>query len=231
MMRVRKANDRGHADHGWLKSHHTFSFADYYDPQFMHFRDLRVINEDFIAGGQGFPTHGHKDMEIITYIIDGKLEHKDSLGNTATISPGEVQRMSAGTGVRHSEYNHLKDRETHLLQIWILPEKNNIEPGYGQKNFSEALVQKGLVLAVSKDGRDGSITMNQSADVWVGRLSAGESREVALQSGRHAWIQVAKGELLVNGLSLRAGDGVAISEESKLQIESKGSDFILFDLA
>lgn len=231
MMVVRKSADRGHADHGWLKSHHTFSFADYYDPKFMHFRDLRVINEDFIAGGEGFPTHGHKDMEIITYIIDGMLEHKDSMGNTATISPGEVQRMSAGTGVRHSEYNHLKDRETHLLQIWILPEKNDVQPGYGQKNFSQALEEKGLVLVVSKDGREGSITMNQAADVYAGKLKAGDKREFSLRSGRHAWIQIAKGELAVNGISLKQGDGVAISDESILKVESKGSDFILFDLA
>lgn len=230
MIRVRKAQDRGHADHGWLKSHHTFSFADYYDPQFMHFRDLRVINEDFIAGGSGFPTHGHRDMEIITYIISGELEHKDSMGNTATISPGEVQRMSAGTGVRHSEYNHLKDHETHLLQIWILPEEENIQPGYGQKSFSQALTEKGLVLAVSKTGRDGSITMNQNADVYVGQLKSGDVREVRLGAGRHAWIQMAQGQLSLNGVLLNQGDGAAVSDESILKLESKGSDFILFDL-
>lgn len=230
MMAVRKSKDRGHFDHGWLKSYHTFSFADYYDPKFMHFRDLRVINEDFIEGGKGFPTHGHRDMEIITVILDGKLEHKDSMGNTATISPGEVQRMSAGTGVRHSEFNHLKDQPTHLLQIWILPEKESVDPGYGQKNFAKDLAAKGLVLAVSKDGRDGSITMNQTADVWIGKLKSGETRDFSLQPGRHSWIQVAKGSLTVNGILLEQGDGVAISEESTLKLESKDSDFILFDL-
>lgn len=229
-MAVRKSKDRGHFDHGWLKSYHTFSFADYYDPKFMHFRDLRVINEDFIEGGKGFPTHGHRDMEIITVILDGKLEHKDSMGNTATISPGEVQRMSAGTGVRHSEFNHLKDQPTHLLQIWILPEKESVDPGYGQKNFAKDLAAKGLVLAVSKDGRDGSITMNQTADVWIGKLKSGETRDFSLQPGRHSWIQVAKGSLTVNGILLEQGDGVAISEESTLKLESKDSDFILFDL-
>jgi redox-sensitive bicupin YhaK (pirin superfamily) len=232
MLVVRKSLDRGFADHGWLKSRHTFSFADYHDRQFMGFRSLRVINEDHIAGGTGFGTHPHRDMEIISYVVSGALTHKDSMGNTAVIRPGEVQRMSAGTGVTHSEYNYEKDRETHLLQIWILPNKTGKAPGYGQKSFEKEMNSQKLVLTVSGDARDGSIGIDQDADLYVSRLKKADSLSFGLRPGRHAWVQVVKGKLSVNGVELDAGDAVAASEEPKLDfLASEDSELLLFDLS
>lgn len=194
MICLRKSNDRGRADHGWLKSRHTFSFADYHDPDFMGFRTLRVINEDHIQGGKGFGTHPHRDMEIISYVASGALEHKDSMGNSTVILPGEVQRMSAGTGVRHSEFNPDPNHEVHLFQIWILPEKTGIPPSYGQKSFELELNNNDLVLVVSKDGRDGSLSMNQDADVYVSRLKPGRKFSLQIRSGRGIWAQMINGD-------------------------------------
>ncbi len=231
MINVRRANERGHAERGWLRSFHSFSFADYHDPKFMGFQDLRVINEDYIAGGQGFPTHPHKDMEIITYVVSGELAHKDSMGNSTSIKPGEVQRMSAGTGIQHSEYNNKKDQDTHLLQIWILPEKKNIEPSYGQKNFADSYKKNDLTLTVSRDGRDGSVKMNQDVDLYVAKWAEGKSVDFTPRPGRSAWLQVVKGELTLNNLKMENGDGAAINGESRLQMLSKGpAEFLLFDL-
>ncbi len=231
MMKLRKAGERGHADHGWLNAYHTFSFADYYDEANMGFRDLRVINEDRIQGGAGFPTHGHRDMEIITYIIEGALAHKDSMGNIASITPGEVQRMSAGTGVRHSEFNHMPNQQTHLMQIWILPEKEGITPSYGQKSFTESFKNKNFVLVVSKDGREGSITMNQNASMYVGKFAASETMEYKIEPGRHVWLQMVKGSLTVNDQTLETSDGLAVSNEPNLNLNAKATtEFILFDL-
>lgn len=231
MIQIRKSQDRGHANHGWLKSKHSFSFADYHDPKNMGFSILRVINEDRITGGNGFGAHPHHDMEIITYIIDGALAHKDSMGNAAIIRPGEVQTMSAGTGVKHSEYNELGDQETHLLQIWLLPKAMSIKPSYGQKSFEKMLSEKDLVLVVSPTGREGSIAMNLDADLYASKLKSGKKLEFALKPNRSSWIQLISGELKLNDESLKSGDGVAISDESLLKIESRtDSHFLLFDL-
>lgn len=232
MLKVRRSEERGRANHGWLRSQFSFSFADYYDPEHMGFRALRVINEDYIAGGTGFPMHPHRDMEIISYVESGALEHKDSHGNVAVIRPGEVQRMSAGTGVAHSEYNHSKTEDAHLFQIWILPDRTGHAFSYGQKSFAEDLASKKLVLTVSRDGRDGSISIQQDADMYVSKLPAGERVDFPLRTGRHAWLQVVRGTLTLNGEALRKGDGVAVSEEQKLAIEAREpSEFLLFDLA
>lgn len=231
MITVRRAKDRGHAERGWLTSFHTFSFADYYDPQFMGFHDLRVINEDYVEGGQGFPTHPHKDMEIVTYVVEGELAHKDSMGNSTAIRPGEVQRMSAGTGIQHSEYNNKKDQRTHLLQIWILPEKKGIPPGYGQRSFAESFKTKDLTLTVSRDGRDGSISMNQDVDLYVGKWENAKSVEFKSRPGRKFWVQLVRGDLEINNLKMEKGDGAAIAEEPLLRLKSGGpSEFLLFDL-
>jgi len=231
MINVRRSNERGHAERGWLKSFHTFSFADYYDPEYMGFHDLRVINEDYIAEGQGFPTHPHKDMEIITYVVQGELAHKDTLGNSTVIKPGEVQRMSAGTGIQHSEFNNKKDQKTHLLQIWILPEARDLKPGYGQKNFADQFGTEKLVLTVSHDGRDGSINMNQDVDLHVGKWQAADSLDFNARSGRKYWLQLISGDLKVNQTSLNPGDGAAMADESALKISSSGpAEFLLFDL-
>lgn len=231
MLTIRKSKDRGQADHGWLKSQHSFSFASYYDPENMGFRSLRVINEDFIAGGTGFGTHPHRDMEIITYVVKGALEHKDSMGTTAVIVPGEVQRMSAGTGVAHSEYNKLKDQETHLFQIWIMPKKLGNKPGYGQKSFEEQLNSKDMVLVVSQDGRDGSIEINQDADLYISRLKAGKTLEFKLRPKRGVYLQMVKGQLKINNALLAVGDAAAVSEEDLLKIQAQeDSEFLLFDL-
>lgn len=230
MITVRRSRDRGHAQFNWLDSYHSFSFASYYDPQFMGFRDLRVINEDRIAGGQGFPTHPHRDMEIITYVVSGELAHKDTLGNETKIKPGEVQRMSAGTGIQHSEYNSRNDGETHLLQIWILPSAQNLKPGYGQKNFVDSYRKNPLTLAVSPDGRDESIAINQNAELWVGQWSSASQLEWNLNYP-YGWIQVVKGPLIVNDMTLENGDGAAISSESRINIASKGPvEFLIFHL-
>jgi hypothetical protein len=231
MLHIRPSQERGGADHGWLKTQHSFSFADYYDPQNMGYRSLRVINEDHIEGGTGFGMHGHRDMEIITYIVSGALEHKDSMGTTAVIRPGEVQHMSAGRGVMHSEYNKLSDQGTHLFQIWILPDKNGIQPGYGQKDFSEALNTKSLVLVASHDGREGSLPIHQDADMYISRLKAGQKIDFSLRPKRGAWVQVVRGELEVNGRRVNSGDGVAIEQESALLFQARSdAEFILFDL-
>lgn len=231
MIIIRKAEERGHANHGWLDTHHTFSFADYYDPERMGFRTLRVINDDTVAGGGGFGTHPHRDMEIITYIISGALEHRDSLGNGAVMRPGEVQRMTAGTGVKHSEFNHSQKEPVHFLQIWILPEKPALTPGYDQKSFTDQLKPGKLVLTVSHDGRDGSLKINQDVSLLVGKFNAGDKASYDLKPGRHAWVQVAAGKITLNGQELRAGDGAAIGDEKSLSVAGKEpSEVLLFDL-
>ena len=232
MIKIRRSNERGHANHGWLDTYHTYSFADYYDPQNMGFRDLRVINEDFVAPGRGFPKHGHRDMEIITYVIDGELSHRDSMGNGETIRPHEVQRMTAGTGVLHSEYSSPTDK-THLLQIWILPEKQNLQPGYEQKLFSPEEKQAKLRLVASKGGDDGAVHINQDVKLYASILDEGESVTHELDAGRHAWVQLVSGSLDVNGEILSPGDGAAVSEESALKLSSGAdqTEFLLFDLS
>ncbi|MBC7740691.1 MAG: pirin family protein [Bdellovibrionaceae bacterium] len=231
MVKIRKSLERGHADHGWLNARHSFSFGDYHDPQHMGFSALRVINEDRIAGGAGFPTHAHRDMEIITYIVDGVLEHKDSMGNTATISPGEVQRMSAGTGVRHSEYNHLTDKKTHLLQIWILPDKANYSPSYEQKNFSNELEQGELTLVASNEGRDGSVALNQDVDMYVVKSPKTGEKILNTDETRFYWIQVIKGTIKVNEHTLLEGDGLSASLLSRIHFQwTAGAEFIVFEL-
>ncbi|HVJ90271.1 MAG TPA: pirin family protein, partial [Labilithrix sp.] len=199
MISIRKANERGHAQHGWLDSHHTFSFADYFDPDYMGFRGLRVINEDRVAPGQGFGTHPHRDMEIISYVLEGGLEHKDSLGTGSVIRPGDVQRMSAGTGVRHSEFNASKTEAVHFLQIWILPSERGIAPSYEQKNFTRDDKRGRLRTIASPDGRDGSVTVHADAIVYTGLLARGEKADLALRVGRHAWVHVARGNVRLNG--------------------------------
>ncbi len=231
MIAHRRTSERGHANHGWLDSHFTFSFAEYYDPKFMGFRDLRVINEDRIAGGKGFQTHPHADMEIITYVISGALAHKDSLGNGTTIKPGEVQHMSAGTGIRHSEFNPLPDTETHLLQIWILPDKRGYPPGYGQKDFAQKFLESDLTLTVSKTGRNGSIAINQDVDLYVAKWREAKAVSFKARADRGYWLQVVSGEVKMNNLKLTSGDGGAVTDESELKIQSQGAaEFLLFDL-
>ena len=230
MIIIRKAEERGHANHGWLDTHFTFSFADYFDPQHMGFRALRVINDDTIAGGGGFSEHPHRDMEIITYVLSGALEHKDSMGNGRIIRPGEFQYMAAGTGVTHSEFNPSPNEPVHLLQTWILPDRKGMKPTYAEKSFAKAAPGK-LHLAASKSGRDGSIPINQDADVFVGKLGAGDKISHALKPGRHAWLHVAEGEMELNGLPLKAGDGAALSGEISVQLAGKSAaQVILFDL-
>jgi len=228
----RPAGERGHADHGWLDSRHTFSFADYHDPSHMGFRDLRVINEDRVQPGRGFGTHGHRDMEIISYVLDGALGHRDSMGTGSTMTPGDVQRMSAGTGVRHSEMNASTSEPVHFLQIWIIPERQGITPGYEQKRFENAEKQGQLRLIASRDGRDGSITIHQDVDLYASVLNAGDHVGLSLRPGRHAWIQVARGAVIVNGQPLEQGDGAAVSDETALEISATdASEILAFDLA
>lgn len=231
MIKIKRSDERGHANHGWLDTHYTFSFSNYYDPRFMGFRDLRVINEDYIEPNQGFPTHGHRDMEIITYVMSGNLSHKDSMGNGTTIRPNDVQRMSAGTGVRHSEYSS-EIEKTHLLQIWILPEEENLEPSYEQTYFAPEEKKGKLKLVASRAGTDGSVTIHQDVSLYSSVLSAESQVSYELAENRHAWIQVVKGSLEINGEFLNAGDGAAISEEKILKIKAlKGeTEFLLFDL-
>jgi hypothetical protein len=232
MLNVRKADERGHADHGWLDSHHTFSFADYYDPAHMGFRALRVINDDTVAPGRGFGAHPHRDMEIISYVLEGALAHKDSMGTGSVIEPGDVQRMSAGTGVVHSEFNASKQDPVHFLQIWLVPAKRGIKPGYEQKRFTREDKQGRLRLVASPDARDGSITIHTDAQIYAGLFDAGQRAEHALAAGRHAWIHVARGKVSANGHELGAGDGLAISDESRIAIEGiAGGEVLLFDLA
>ena len=212
MITLRQSSDRGHANHGWLDSYHTFSFANYYDPNHMGFRALRVINEDWVQSGKGFGTHGHRDMEIITYVLDGVLEHKDSLGNGAVITPGEVQRMSAGTGIMHSEFNPSQTEPVHLLQIWILPDRQGLQPSYEQRAFGLEERQGKLRLIAARDGREGAVTIHQDVDLYSAVLQKGDRVSYQLQPNRYGWLQVAKGEVSLNGNALKAGDGVELSE-------------------
>jgi redox-sensitive bicupin YhaK (pirin superfamily) len=232
MKSVRKASDRGHARHGWLESFHTFSFADYYDPAHMGFRALRVINEDRVQPAQGFGRHSHRDMEIVTYVIEGALAHGDSLGTGSVIRPGDVQRMSAGTGITHSEYNDSQSELVHFLQIWILPERAGIEPSYEQKSFPESERAGRLRLVGSRDGRDGSVRIHQDVALYAGLLAPGQSAAHELAPGRHAWLQVVNGSLSLDGTPLAAGDGVAISDEKRIALDARmASEVLLFDLA
>ena len=231
MITIRPAAERGHANHGWLDTFHTFSFADYWDEDHIQFRNLRVINEDRVAGGGGFPTHGHRDMEIITWILDGALEHKDSLGTGATIRPGDAQRMSAGSGIRHSEFNASRTTPVHLLQIWIEPSRSGIKPGYEQKHFPVSERQGRLRLVASPDGREGSITISADASLFSGVFAPGEKGSITLEPGRHAWVQVAKGAVTVNGMALTAGDGAALSGETRVEVVAAAdSEVLVFDL-
>src|SRR3954452_562262 len=229
MIKVRRSNERGHANHGWLDTHYTFSFSDYQDPRFMGFRDLRVINEDRIEPDQGFPKHGHRDMEIITYVISGELSHRDSMGNGETMLPDEVQRMTAGTGVLHSEFSSPTDK-THLLQIWILPERTRLTPGYEQKKFDRDSKRGNLKLVASRGGDDGSVHINQDVKLYASVLGEGQSVTHALPAGRHAWVQLISGALDVNGYTLEPGDGAAISDEASLKLVAHESEteFLLF---
>jgi redox-sensitive bicupin YhaK (pirin superfamily) len=231
MIKIRKAEERGHFDFGWLNTYHTFSFGEYYDPRNMGFRALRVINEDWVHPGRGFPTHGHRDMEIITYVLEGGLAHKDSMGNGSIIRPGEVQRMSAGTGVRHSEANPSPDESVHLLQIWILPDEEGVEPSYEQKRFEDEEKRGRLRLVASPDGSDDSVTIHQDARVYAALLEPSQQVVHELGPQRHAWVQVARGAIDVNGRSLKQGDGAAVSNESQLKIVGQEpSEILLFDL-
>ena len=231
MIILRKSEDRGHFDFGWLNTYHTFSFGDYHDPQHMEFRSLRVINEDRVKPGQGFPTHFHKDMEIITYLLSGALEHRDSLGNGSVIRPGEVQRMSAGTGVTHSEYNPSMTKSAHLLQIWIFPDQKGTKPGYEQKEFSQKKKEGQLRLIASRDGREGSVTIHQKSEIYAALLNSGQQVEHTIHPGHSAWIQVARGKILLGDQPLRAGDGAAISDEKSLTIATEEkTELLLFDL-
>ena len=234
MITVRRSDERGHFDHGWLDTRHTFSFADYHDDAHMGFRALRVVNEDRVRPGQGFPTHGHRDMEILSYVLQGALAHQDSTGGKGVLRPGEVQRMSAGTGVRHSEFNGSRDEPLHFLQIWILPDRAGHHPSYEQKPFPDAQKRGRLLLVASPDGTGGSLTIHQDARVYATLLSGSESARHALAPGRHAWVQVARGELQVNGEVLHAGDGAALSAEAEVVLTAAGSEpgeALLFDLA
>ena len=230
MMKIRKANERGHAEHGWLDTYHTFSFADYYDPQWMGFRSLRVINDDLVLPGSGFGTHPHRDMEIITYVLSGALEHKDSMGNGRVIRAGEVQYMAAGTGVEHSEFNPSQDEAVHLLQIWILPDRKGVTPRYAEKSMQNA-APGALHLITSKTGREGSIAIHQDANLWLGKLNAGNRVTHRLAPDRHAWVHVAEGEVVLNGRTLAGGDAAAVSRESQLELTAtKPAQVLLFDL-
>ncbi len=231
MITIRRSEDRGHADHGWLYTRHTFSFADYYDPRHMGFRTLRVINEDRVKPDIGFPTHPHRDMEIISYVLEGELAHRDSMGNGSVIRPGEVQRMSAGTGITHSEFNNSKTDPLHFFQIWILPEREGITPSYEQKFFPDDEKRGTLRLVASPDGENGSVVINQDAKLYATLLKAGEEIIHHLPAEHHAWVQVARGKVLVNGHVLEAGDGAAVSSEDVLRLTGKeASELLLFEL-
>ncbi len=230
--RVRRADERGHAQHGWLDSHHTFSFADYYDPKHMGFRALRVINEDRVEAGRGFGAHGHRDMEIISYVLSGSLKHKDSMGTDGTILPGDVQRMSAGTGVRHSEMNGSSEEGVHFLQIWIQPDKAGIAPGYEQKTFSDADKRGRLRLVASPDGREDSVTIHANATLSAGLFDEGERATFTLAAGRHAWVHAVRGSITVNGTELSAGDAAAFDAAGTIEIAGKkDGEVLVFDLA
>ncbi len=231
MITIRKSAERGHAQHGWLDSFHTFSFADYHDEKHMHFRTLRVINEDRVAPGMGFGTHPHRDMEIITYVVSGALRHRDSMGNTAVMRAGDVQRITAGSGITHSEFNDSPTEPVHLLQIWLLPDLRGVTPSYAEKSFG-GIEQGRLQLVTSGDGREGSIAINQDADLFVAKLGAGDAVEHTLAEGRAAWVQLIEGELEVNGAILHAGDSAAVSEVDAVSLRAKeGAHLLVFDLA
>jgi hypothetical protein len=234
MITVRPSAERGHANHGWLDTHFTFSFADYYDPKHMGFRGLRVINEDVIEAGQGFGRHPHRDMEIITYVVEGELNHRDSMGREATIRQNDVQRMSAGTGIMHSEYNH-SQKPVHLLQIWILPEASGLKPSYEDRTIPTEEKRNRLRLIASHDGREDSARINQDASVYASLLDSGKSLALPLRPDRHAWVQLVRGELNVNGKTLKKGDGASVSGENQLTLSSVSgngeAEFLLFDLA
>jgi redox-sensitive bicupin YhaK (pirin superfamily) len=231
MIELIPSQTRGEANHGWLKAKHTFSFAEYHNPERVHFGPLRVINEDRIAPGQGFGTHPHKDMEIVTYPITGAIEHKDSMGNGTVISAGEVQRMTAGTGVQHSEFNHSKDDELHLLQIWMFPEQKDLDPGYEQKMFSREEKLNQLRLIASRDGRDGSVTVHQHVDLYASILEAGAELELAIVDSNKVFVQVVRGDISVNGQDATAGDGVQITDQDQLIIAGQSeAEFLLFNM-
>lgn len=232
MLQLRLSEQRGQADFGWLRSRHSFSFGGYHDPQHMGFGPLRVINEDMVSAGGGFDTHGHADMEIISYVLDGGLEHKDSIGSGSVIRPGDVQRMSAGTGIRHSEYNASNTDPVHFLQIWVMPEANGIEPSYEQRHFNRADRHNRLKLVVSGTPNKGALHIHQQADVYASLLDAGTNVSHKPEAGRGQWIQLASGELLVNGEQMRAGDGLAVSGEAEIDIKAlDDAEFLLFDMA
>jgi redox-sensitive bicupin YhaK (pirin superfamily) len=231
MLTLSPAAERGRTRIDWLDSRHTFSFGEWYDPAHMGFRALRVINDDRVAPGGGFPTHGHADMEIVSYVLEGGLAHKDSLGTGSVIRPGDVQRMSAGTGVRHSEFNESRTEPVHFLQIWILPDRRGHTPGYEQKTFPEAERRGHLRLVASNDGREGSVSLHQDVALWAGVLDEGQKAELPLAAGRHAWVHVVRGTVTVNGKRLGEGDGAALSDEGAVALEGHGGEVLVFDLA
>jgi len=232
MISLRKSSERGHADHGWLNTYHTFSFASYYDPVHMGFRSLRVMNEDRVAPGRGFGTHSHQDMEIVSYVLQGALEHKDSLGTGEVLLPGEFQRITAGTGIAHSEFNPSKDQPTHFYQIWLLPERNGLTPGYEQNRFDDSELRNALRIVASPEGENGSLTIHQDARIYLSKLDTEKAVEFDLLPGRHAWLQVLRGAVNLNGTTMETSDGAAISNESKLTIRAKSdAEIMLFDLA
>jgi quercetin 2,3-dioxygenase len=232
MIEIRKSEERGHADHGWLNTRFTFSFADYYDPKHEQFRTLRVMNDDRVAGGGGFPTHPHRDMEIVTYVLEGALQHKDSMGNGSVIRPGDVQYMSAGTGVAHSEFNASEKEPVHLYQIWMFPDKKGYKPAYDQKHFDDAEKRGKLRLVASPDGRDGSVKIRQDNELYVTVLEPGDKVKHELNKERHAYVQVARGSVTLNGKTLETGDGAAISAEKAVELTGvKDAEVLLFDLA
>lgn len=232
MIMLRKSEDRGHFDHGWLNTHHTFSFGSYRDPNHMNFRTLRVMNEDRVQAGAGFGEHGHSNMEIISYVLDGALEHRDSMGNGSVLTPGTFQRMSAGTGVRHSEFNHAQDADLHFYQIWILPETQNIPPSYEERHFDPQDQRNQWILAASRDARDDSMKIHQDALLYLARLDVDQELSHALASDRHAWLQCLRGAVQLGDHKLAAGDGAAVSEETSLSVRAiENSEVLLFDLA
>lgn len=231
MIQIRRAAERGHANHGWLNSHHTFSFARYHDPKYMGFKTLRVLNDDTVQPGQGFGTHSHQDMEIISYVVDGAMEHKDSMGTGSVLQPGDVQRMSAGRGVTHSEFNHSPTEPLRFLQIWVLPESEGIDPSYEERHFAETEKRSRLRLIVSPDGEEGSLRIHQDVRVYASILAKSESVEHEISSGRHAWVQVVQGSLSLNGDELHEGDGAAVSDLAQLSFEGvEEAEFLIFDL-
>jgi redox-sensitive bicupin YhaK (pirin superfamily) len=231
MIIVRPGAERGHFDHGWLDTYHTFSFASYHDPRHMGFRSLRVINEDRVKPGDGFGTHAHRDMEILTWVLEGALEHKDNMGNGSVIRPGDIQRMSAGTGVTHSEFNPSREEPVHLLQIWLLPRQRGLTPGYEEKRFAPETRRGDFRLIAARDGREGAVTIHQDADLWTALLEPAESVRHAFEAGRHAWLHVAAGTVTANGVKLGAGDGAALSDEQAIEVTaSDRAEILLFDL-